>query len=162
MNDTINKNFAVIYTASHGDTFGYTNSLTVWGYGEDMTECKQELQKELETWQGHFAKYTDPDCQKMAQKYIDQKERELKTVRVMKVEDYQKELDATMLQGAREITEELYWDMLGCLPPLQMGQNFFIMSEFLTGSFTRQFFKKNGKFYEQIIDYRRQETWAVL
>ena len=88
--------------------------------------------------------------------------KELETVRILSVDDFKKEQEKTLLRDAQEITEDEYWEMLEVLPPLEMGKNYFIMSEFFTGSYTRQFYKKEGKYFTKMIDYKNKDTWAVL
>jgi hypothetical protein len=55
-----------------------------------------------------------------------------------------------------ETTEEEYWDMLEVLPPLKMNNGCFYMSEFQTGDLTEKHWKENGKFYCQIVDFRKE------
>ena len=63
---------------------------------------------------------------------------------------------------AVEVSEDKYWDMLGALPPLRMGKKGFLMSEFITGSFTEAYFKKENKFYCQAVNYLMPSTWKDL
>ena len=159
--------YGVIYNSHYKNCRfkGGSVSVQVYGHGDDTSACIEELTKELDMWRMRYFEYSnrdDEEGKKFADDYIEQKKRELASVRVIKKCDYSKELDAVILGEPEEITEDDYWDMLECLPPLKMGANYFIMSEFFTGSYTGQLFKKGGKFYHQMIDYRRQETWAKL
>ncbi len=95
----------------------------------------------------------------MCEKYTSKYKKELETVRVIKKEDYRKEADQVILTEPIEITEEVYYEMLEILPPLCYTGNGFLMSEFQTESYTDQFFKRDGKFYMAVVDYRRKETW---
>lgn len=165
MEKVLNKDFIVIYNSFYDDAFGGHSTVTVSSYGEDPSECTKELEKTIETWQSHLEKYKKDNSEdgiKMAEGYIEKYKKALDSVRVISVKEYRAEVDKVMLGEPREITEEKYWEMFECLPPLKMGESYFIMSEFFTGSFTSQFFKKNDKYYQQMIDYRRQETWAKL
>jgi len=168
MNTTAEKasEYGVIYNNYYNGRFkGGNVSVQVFGHGSDVSECMDELTKELNMWSDRYfnAKNNDDaEGQKFAGEYVERKKKEISSIRVIKKSDYAKELDAVILQEAEDITEDDYFEMLGCLPPLKMGQNYFIMSEFFTGSYTSQFYKKNNKYYHKMIDYRRQETWAVL
>jgi hypothetical protein len=169
MTETAEKTseYGVIYTHTYnGGRFkGGSSSIQVFGHGEDMTECKKELRASIDLWTKRLEEYkekNDADGIKFAGDYAAQYKKDLETVRVIKKIEYQKELDAVILQEAEEISEDDYDEMLGCLPPLKMGQNYFIMSEFFTGTYTSQFYKKDGKFYHKMIDYKRPETWAQL
>ncbi len=79
--------------------------------------------------------------------------------RIIKKEDYRKEADRVILTEPKEISEDVYYEMLEILPPLCYTGNGFLMSEFQTGSYTDQFFRRDGKFYMAVVDYRRKETW---
>lgn len=163
----VKSDFGVVYN-SHYDNCrfkGGSVSLQVYGHGDDTSGCVTELTKKLNLWKNRFNEYSnkgDEEGKKFAAGYIESKKKALASVRVIKKSEYQKELDAVILQEAEEITEDDYWEMLECLPPKKMGQNYFIMSEFFTGSYTSQFYKKDGKFYHKMIDYKRPETWAQL
>ena len=144
---------------------GGSVSVQVYGHGKDTTECKKELTKELDMWRMRYYKASnegDEEGKKFAGAYIEKKKKELESIRAIKKADYQKELDRVILQAAEEITEDDYFEMLEVLPPLEMGKNYFIMSEFFTGRYTSQFYRKNNKYYHKMIDYTRRETWAIL
>ena len=53
-----------------------------------------------------------------------------------------------------EITEKEYWHFLECLPPLKYEGNGFYMSEFLTGNLTHFFYKKDGKFFCEVREFK--------
>lgn len=159
------NNKIVVYTAISDSRFGETKSLRVWERGENIADCKNSIEISLNNWKKHLKGYqekNDLEGIKFAENYIKQYTEELKTIKVIDILDYKKEQEKNMLTGPQEITENDYWEMLEILPPLKMGKNFFIMSEFQMDSFTRQFFKKAGKYYTQMIDYKNQDTWAVL
>lgn len=156
--------FGVVYNYYHKNCRfkGGSVSLQAYGHGNDTSACIAELTKELDDWRLRYYQAKDEEGKKFAAGYIEQYKKQIASVRVIKKDDYKKELEAVIIQDAEEITEGDYWDMLECLPPLKMGQDYFIMSEFFTGSYTRQFYKKDGKFYHKMIDYKRPETWAQL
>ena len=169
MTETAEKTseYGVVYNSHYSNNRfkGGSVSLHVFGHGEDVSACKAEIQSSIDLWTKRLAEYTeknDADGIKFAGDYAEQYKKQLETVRVIKKIEYQKELDAVILQEAEEISEDDYYEMLECLPPQKMGQNYFIMSEFFTGSYTSQFYKKDGKFYHKMIDYKRPETWAQL
>lgn len=163
MNTEEAKNL-VVYNSFYDDRFGGHSSLTIYNncYGNaDIEDCKNYLKESIATWEKHLANRKDDneDYIKMCEKYISKYKKELETVRVIKAEDYRKEADRVILTEPIEITEDIYYEMLEVLPPLCYTGNGFLMSEFQTESYTDQFFKRDGKFYMAVVDYRRKETW---
>jgi len=55
-----------------------------------------------------------------------------------------------------KVTEEVYDDMLNCLPPLAWKDDTFYMSEFQTGSLTMKFSKEGEQHYCSIVDFREE------
>lgn len=161
------SDYGVVYNSYYDNCRfkGGSVSLKAYGHGNDTRQCLAELKKSLDLWEKRYSEASaknDEEGKKFAGGYVDSKKKEIASVRVIKKSDYKKELDAVILQPAEEITEDDYWQLLECLPPLKMGKNYFIMSEFFTETYTSQFYKKDGKFYHKMIDYKNQETWAVL
>lgn len=86
----------------------------------------------------------------------------------------QAELDAAfereqayLSQPPKEITDEQYYEALGCLPPenwyvTQEGISVFRMSEYQTGSITTQYGHYNGKYIQKYIDVGDKTTWIDL
>lgn len=76
------------------------------------------------------------------------------TYEVLTWEEFRPKQDQAMrskyLNGVSVITEEQFYEMLNCLPPLNWYQRFgletFMMSEFLFGDITAQYGSKEGKF----------------
>ena len=154
----------VVYDSFYDDRFGGHSSLTVYDrcYGDTgIEDCKKYLQENINTWEKHLAnrKDDDKDYIEMCEKYITKYKKEIETVRIIKKEDYRKEADRVILTEPKEISEDVYYEMLEILPPLCYTGNGFLMSEFQTGSYTDQFFRRDGKFYMAVVDYRRKETW---
>lgn len=62
-----------------------------------------------------------------------------------------------------EISEERYEEMLDVLPPLKYGRNggveSFFCSEYYDGTFTNQYAKHDGKFYQKLADITDPSTW---
>jgi len=159
------KTFITVYESISDSRFGSTRNLRAWGYADKVDECEKSIKTSIEAWKNHHQGYkekNDKEGMKFAADYIEQYTKEFLTVRVMDAEEYNKEQANLLLTRPQEITEDDYFEMLEILPPLKMGQNYFIMSEFFTESYTRQFFKKNNKYYTQMIDCKNQDTWAVL
>lgn len=73
--------------------------------------------------------------------------------------------DHLLNKPLRLITEERFYEMLDVLPPLAYTRHHgvlcFCMSEFLTGPYTTQFAKYNGKHFEKIVDYYDRSTWIT-
>lgn len=66
-------------------------------------------------------------------------------------------------QPLYEVAEHQWMDMLEVLPPVNWGNrdgfNSFFMSEFDTGSYTRQYARQNGRYFYKVVDYHRPDTW---
>ena len=160
-----NEEILTVYTTISNCRFGPIKSLRVSEHGDKTEKIKNELERSMQMWKSAARaaqERGDEEGQKFCEKNSDKNKKELATVRTLKTSDYKKELEALLLTGPKEITQDDYWDMLGCLPPLRMGAYYFIMGEFFTDSYTQQFFKKDGKFYVQMIDFKNQETWAKI
>jgi hypothetical protein len=56
-----------------------------------------------------------------------------------------------------EVSYEDYMRMLEILPPKNFDGSSFCMSEFLTGPLTTKFYKKDGKHYAEVVDYRHEK-----
>ena len=62
----------------------------------------------------------------------------------------------------KAITEELYYDRLGCLPPIyRRGAMGFFICEFLFGSITEQCVEYQNGFYSAHVDVACPETWIT-
>lgn len=59
------------------------------------------------------------------------------------------------------ISEKDYFEMLEILPPKNFTGSSWCMSEFLTGPLTTKFYKKDGKFYAEVVDYRLEKKDGV-
>ena len=63
----------------------------------------------------------------------------------------------------KEITEEKFYEMLDCLPPLQwetVGKvNQFCMSEFWTGNYTNQYGTYRGHYFIKRVDFEDSSTY---
>lgn len=158
----INKDFLVVYNCFHDDRFGGKASVHVWNYGQDTSECIDDMQKSLDLWKKRWVEYSsknDEEGKKFAQGYIDKYKKDLESVRVIKSSDYRAEQDKVILTEPKEISEEEFDEMLEILPPLRFTSHGFVMSEFYTESYTSQFYKHGNKYYMAMIDYKRKETW---
>lgn len=61
-----------------------------------------------------------------------------------------------------EISEDFYYQMLNCLPPMyRSGAMGFFMCEFTSGTITNQFVEYRGKFYGAAVDILNRETWIT-
>ena len=162
---TQSKRLLTVYNNFSNDIFGGLENITCYNVGNCLEAAKKSKMETWATWTARYNEYkynNDEEGMNFAQKYINQSMKELDSLRVIDSNEYYSEQRRLILTGEKEISEDLYFDMLGCLPPLKMGEKYFIMSEFYTGTYTRQFFKRDGKFYMQMIDYADKETWAVV
>lgn len=161
---TIDKNLIVVYNSVSDTRFGEIENIRVWNRGDDITACVQSTKQSIENWENNFNEYlqkNDKDGMAFTQKYITQYTKELDTIRVIDINELKNAQASLLLKEPQEISEDIYWEMLECLPPLKITKNGFIMSEFYTESYTRQFYKKENKYYTKMIDYKNQDTWEV-
>jgi hypothetical protein len=65
--------------------------------------------------------------------------------------------DYENIEGLKaEISEEDYDFLLNVLPPVDWNGDTFYMSEFLVGDLTTKAYKKDGKYYAEVVDYRKE------
>ncbi len=86
------------------------------------------------------------------------------TYKVMTFAEYQElKREKYISMPLNEISEERYEEMLDVLPPLQYGQNegleSFFCREYYEGTYTNQYAKHNGKFYQKLVDITDSSTW---
>lgn len=147
----------IVYTAESPSRFGAIKHLVTCFNDCKLDEVKTEMQKDLNMWINRYNRNGDD----LAKRKIEKIKKEIETLREIDERDLQKEHDALILTEPVEISQKDYNEMFEILQPLQFGKNSFIMAEFFTGSYTSQFFKKDGKYYQAMIDYRRKETWRA-
>lgn len=152
------KNKMLVYTSESSSRFGTIKYLVDCFNDCKLEDVKIEMQKDLNMWLNRYKKYND----ELSKGKIEKIKKEIDSLREIDEKDFQKEQDILLLTNIVEVSKEDYDEMFEILQPLQFGQNYFIMAEFFTESYTSQFFKKDGKFYHKMIDYRRKETWAQL
>ena len=137
--------------------------LQSYAWDDDLERAKQSLIDDKETWEKRLHecnKGTDKEWIKQIQHYIKQAERGLETLRLIDEEEFWNEQRKMVCNKVEEITEDLYYDMLECLPPIHLkGCRGFLMSEFLTGNITSQFWKDGDKYYHAYVDVKDKLTW---
>lgn len=148
----------LVYTEESSSRFGTIKYLVDCFSDCILEDVKIELQNDLSMWINRYRKNND----ELSKGKIEKIKKEIDSLREIDKKDFQKEQDILILTNIVEVSKEDYDEMFEILQPLQFGQNYFIMAEFFTKSYTSQFFKKDGKFYHKMIDYRRKETWAQL
>jgi hypothetical protein len=76
---------------------------------------------------------------------------------------YQAQKEYYLSGEPKEITAEIFEDMLDVLPPLKWGTidgvEMFLMSEFYTGTYTSQYARKGDKYYTKMVDAFDKSTW---
>lgn len=102
---------------------------------------------------------TDFDALKLWADNLEVAQFRFNTIREIDSKDLVKELDKVYLTTPVEITEEVFDEMLDILPPISMGTDYFVLSEFITLNYTIKFYRKDNKYYYKGIDYKRKETW---
>lgn len=147
----------IVYTTESPSRFGTIKHLVTCFNDCILDEVKKEMQKDLNIWIYRYNLKGDG----LSKRKIEKIKKEIETLREIDEKDLQKEDDALILAEPVEISAQDYNEMFEILQPLQFGKNSFIMSEFFKGSYTAQFFKKDGKYYHAMIDYRRKETWRA-
>ncbi len=72
-----------------------------------------------------------------------------------------------VLTPIEEISERSWWNALECLPPLDRhskpnGLELFIMSEFYTSSFSRQYARLGDRYFRKMVDTEDPSTYISL
>lgn len=85
---------------------------------------------------------------------------------VMSSEEYRTRQRAEILSDPiTEITEEQFMEALEVLPPLCWtafsGGERFLMSEFLTGSYTAQYARFGDRYFTRTVDAHDRSTWIT-
>ena len=66
----------------------------------------------------------------------------------------------TYIKEPKEISKDLYFEMLECLPPCyKEGVKGFYMSEMLHDSYTHNFYKDGNKYFVKVINLKDETTW---
>ncbi len=88
-------------------------------------------------------------------------------VQAMSLSDYYAMKRDVLLDGViAQTTQTAYEQALGCLPPEDWqrrpdGIERFHLSEYLSGTFTREYVAKDGEYFTTIVDAKDPETWAT-
>ena len=59
----------------------------------------------------------------------------------------------SLLNNPWEISEEIYWEFLECLPPMSYNGNSFYICEFSFDDITTHFFVREGKYFCEFSRY---------
>ena len=142
-----------------------TKHMSVYDFLRDG-ETEEELQSradaykqnDIETWDKNRKQYP---CETYENYYQSALEKEYKVITWNEFEKLQKSF--YLDQPLTETTEEDFDDMLNCLPPLKWctinGVEMFCMCEMLTGTYTSQYARCNGKYYTKVVDITNKNTW---
>lgn len=143
------------------------STLCIYDFIRENEDPQIELQKaidnkkqSIETWLNHAKNYPSG-----AEQYLAYAEKDKKVnYQIMTYGEYVKaEKEHYLNLPLTEITEDRWDEMLCVLPPMSWqtinGCNEFLMSEFLTGVYTSQYARKNGKFYHKTVDAYDKTTW---
>lgn len=125
-----------------------------------MAETRERYERDLRMYRSHLVNY--PDMADQWQRGIEKIERaELVAMTIDEFLARQREYYLAM--PVQEVTEELYYEMLDILPPLNYGKmggyTLFCMSEFTNGVYTGQYAKIGDKYYYATVDAYDQSTW---
>jgi len=131
--------------------------------GDGMEELQRAIdsyRKDAETWQSHIINY--PSNAEHYKKYL--QEAQEATFIIVSLKEYEEIRRKYYLdRPLKEIDAETWDNMLNVLPPLKWvtidGVNEFLLSEFLSGPYTDQYARKNGKYYTKIVDAYDKTTW---
>ena len=143
------------------------NTMSIWDFLFDGKDEQAELERaienkkqSIETWEGHAKNYPDE-----AKKFLAYAEQDKKTdYKIMPYGDFEAaKRNHYLSRPVSEITEDEFHEALNVLPPVNWvtinGVNEFCMSERLTGNFTGQYGRSNGKFYHKIVEMYDKTTW---
>lgn len=122
---------------------------------EELEKAIQRNQEEIKQWEQY------PEVEKFQEYLKECLKVNYKIMTLKEFDELQKKyyLDSPM----QEITEDQYNDMLDVLPPLKwttiQGVEEFLISEMLSGTYTNQYAKCNGKYYTKVVDSMDKSTW---
>ena len=122
---------------------------------EEIERAIQRNKESIETWSQY------PDNEQFQLYLKEDLKANYKIMTLKEFDELQKKyyLDSPIT----EITEEKYIDMLEVLPPLKWttikGIEEFLICEMLSGTYTNQYAKCNGKYYTKVVDSMDQNTW---
>lgn len=143
------------------------NTMSIWNFIFDGKDEQAELERAIEnkkqsiaTWESHAKNYPDG-----AKKFLAYAEQDKKiNYEIMSYGDFEAaKREFYLSKPATEVTEDQFYEMLNVLPPVNWvtinGVNEFCMSERLTGNYTGQYGRSNGKFYHKTVDIYDKTTW---
>lgn len=64
-------------------------------------------------------------------------------------------LEAIKRGETAEVSQEVYWEFLEAVPPLEMADNKFIYGECYSGNKYFEFFHRDGKYYGRLTEVKR-------
>ena len=137
----------------------------------DDANKEEELEKANQYYIDDFEKLKrfakeHPESEYWQDRYNSEKAKPKKYCKIMTFTEFQKEEREYLLsKELKEITEEVYHDMLNILPPIKwatrQGIERFCMMEMYTGTYTSQYAhdKVNDKYYSKLVDCTDESTW---
>lgn len=164
METTLTKeNTIVVYNNKYyGKHHRFNDYETLSVSFDTIEETKKKLLESYRLWRDReFESNNDREWTEQCKAYARQYIHAVNSLREIKSKDYKQEERNTILynQTPKEITEEEYDEMLCVLPPMGYNRGRFFMSEMITGSYTREFFKRDNKYYTVVVDFRDKSTW---
>lgn len=137
----------------------------------DDANKEEELEKANQYYIDDFEKLKRfakeyPESEYWQDRYNSEKAKPKKYCKIMTFAEFQKaEREYLLSKELKEITEEVYHDMLNVLPPIKwttrQGIEMFCMMEMYTGTYTSQYAhdKVNNKYYSKLVDCTDESTW---
>jgi hypothetical protein len=144
-----------------------TNTTTVYNFESENETAEQILERARANQKEDTAL-----CYRYSREYYNEYEYWIKRFEAEKNKNWQIMLYGDFLKlerakrlegGPVEITEDKWWEMLECLPPMKWctidGVEMFCMSEMLSGPYTAQYARAGKNYYTKTVDVYDKTTW---
>jgi len=127
---------------------------------EAKIRCEREAQEKVQKFTSYLTEY--PNQEEYWKSQI--KENKSAKFKIITYKEYQeRERNKYLSKKPKRISEKAFYYALEVLPPMNWvtinNVNEFCMSEMLSGVYTNQYAKYNGKYYTKIVDAYDKTTW---
>ena len=146
-------------------------TMRVYTILNDNANKEDELQKANQYYIDDFQKIKKfaeqyPESEYWQTRYNSEKAKPQKHCKIMTFTEFEKaEREYLLSKELKQITEDVYYDMLNVLPPIKwttrQNVEMFCMSEMYTCTYTSQYAhdKTNNKYYSKLVDCTDESTW---
>ena len=135
------------------------------GTNKSLQDFKEAKESERKTWVNRYNELSEEEKADrwgmLCLHYAKNAAYAIDTAKVISTDaEYQEIEKQTYIKAPKEISKDLYFEMLGCLPPCHKeGIKGFYMSERISGSYTHNFYKDGNKYFVKVINLKDKTTW---